>query len=215
LTPAVIGYDQLILKVVDTASFPFPTGYDSLNKKAFEIASRIIQELPTTDREELSNFLILLSAILNYQGYCYQHGIYKGRADVTEAEFRDTLIGHLSARENLSESVTKEGALAGGRVEINFRGIVAELKVEKIVADRVKLMETHEKQPTAYAAATGARLSILCILDLTPKKNAPAPASLNVFLREPPLHGFPPGDSPSRVAVIFIDGNLPNPSAYR
>jgi len=212
--PAVIGYDQLILKVIDTNSFPFPTGYDSLNQKAFEIASQILNEMSDIERVELDNFLILLSGILNYQGYCYQHGIYKGRSTTKEADFRDALIAYLSARSNLSEVVTKEGALAGGRVEINFRGIVAELKVEKTISDREKVMQAHEQQAAAYAAATGSRLSILCILDLTPKKYAPAPAHRNVYLRKPPLHGFEAGDSPSRVVVVFIDGNLPSPSGY-
>lgn len=215
LHPEVIGYDQLVLKVIDTSSFPFPTGYDSLNKIAFDLVDKIMQEVPDVDRTELTNFLILLSALLNYQGYCYQHNVYKNKAEVTESEFRDALIGHLSARENLSEKIVKEGAIAGGRVEINFNGIVTELKVEKSRSDRVKLMDSHEQQAVAYAAATGTRLSILCILDLTPKKMAPAPASRNVFLRKPEVHGFPADDSPSRVVIIFIDGNLPNPSSYK
>lgn len=214
LQPAVIGYDQLILKVVDPAAFPFPTGYESLNKKAYEIALDLLNEIPEIDREELTRFLILLSAILNYQGYCYQYGIYKGKSAVTEADFRDALIQHLSARAELAETLVKEGATGGGRVEIKFRGIVAELKVERANSDRETVLQAHEQQAAAYAASTGTYLSILCILDLTPKKYAPAPARANVIVRKPRLHGFSEADTPARVIGVFIDGNLLNPSEY-
>lgn len=214
LYPALIGYDQLTVKVINDRSFPFPTGYNALNKKAFEIVNQLMQELPSIDRQELEDFIIMLSAILNYQGYCYQYNIYRDENTLDEAIFRDRLIAFLSAKPEITPNLIKERPIAGGRVEISFRSIVAELKVETKQSDREKIMQDHQKQPTAYAAGTGAFLSILCILDLTAKINPPAPASANVFLRHPSLHGFEGAASAARVAIIFIDGNTPKPSRY-
>jgi len=213
LFPVIIGYDQLILRVIDQHSFDFPTGYDKLNEKALEISLQIQQEL-RIPKPELQNFLTLLSSILNYQGFCYQYAEYKGKSDVTEEIFRDNLIKYLSANPHFSSTIIKEGTIAGGRVEINFNGIIAELKVEKTISDRQKIIQKYQKQPAAYASSTSAQLSILCVLDLIGKIHPPSIAAKNVFLVSPVLHGFENTPSSSRIAIIIIDGNTKNPSSY-
>lgn len=213
--PRIIGYDQLILRVVDKSSFMYPTGYNKLNEKVLEIVTEIQQEFPNIPQDELENFMILLSAILNYQGYCYQQAIYKNEHNISEDKFRDKLIEYLSARSELASSLVKEGIIAGGRVEINFKGIIAELKVEKEISDRQKIIEKYQKQPAAYASATGAQLSILCVLDLTAKINPPSIAAHNIFFQTPMLHGFENAKPSSKMVIIVIDGNTPNPSAYK
>jgi hypothetical protein len=212
----IIGHDQLTLKILDRNSFNYPTGYDKLNEKVLSIALRVNEELNGIENEELSDFLILLSSVLNYQGYCYQYSEYKNITTLSEDKFRDNLIKHLSANPQLSSNLSKEGHIAGGRVEINYKGIIAELKVENSISERTKLIEKYQKQPIAYASATGKRLSILCILDLTPKKNPPSSAANNVFFVKPSFHGFEESEpeTDSLLAVVIIDANMPNPSAY-
>lgn len=215
LYPLIIGYDQLILKSLDSGSFPFPTGYSKLNEKAFEIITAVKQQLPALTDEELEHFHILLSGILNYQGYCAEFSEYKSVTTLSEDDFRDNMIRYLSASPELTSKITKEGQIAGGRVEIRFKEIIAELKVERTLSDREKSMAKYEKQPVAYASATSAQLSILCILDLTPKTRPPAMAVKNVFHRKVKVHGFSSDTDATHVVVIFIDGNIPNPSSYK
>ena len=203
-SPPIIGYDQLILRVIDKSSFVYPTGHDKLNQKVLEIALEVQRDLPDVPTEELENFIVLLSAILNYQGHCYQRAIYKNESNISEDKFRDNLIEYLSARPELASSLVKEGAIAGGRVEINYKGIIAELKVEKKIADRRKIIEKYQKQPSAYASATAAQLSILCVLELTPKINPPAIAAKNIFFHTPVLHGFENIESSSKIVIIVI-----------
>lgn len=214
LYPEIIGYDQLILRVVDTNSFEYPTGYEKLNEKVIEIVTKVKLELPDVSADELNNFLVLLSSVLNYQGYCFQHAEYKNQSNLSEDNFRDNLIRYLSATPQLASSITKEGHLGGGRVEINYKGIVAELKVEKKISDRNKIIENYQNQPVVYASAASSQLSILCILDLTEKLYPSSIAAKNVILISPILHGHELESSTSLVAVIFIDGNTKNPSAY-
>lgn len=214
--PTIIGYDQLILKVLDPNIIPFPTGYKIMNKIVLDISNKIDTALSNIDSSEKTDFLTLFSGIVNYQGFCLQQGIYKGKDKVPEDTFRDNLIQHLIARENIGDELYKEPHLSGGRVEINYRGIVVELKVENKISDREKLFEKYGKQPVAYASGNMKQLSILCILDLTEKKNPPAPPQNNVFFKAPVVHGFEE-NSPSyesRIAFVVIDGNTVSPSTY-
>jgi len=214
LYPRIVGYDQLKVKVLSEASFPALSRYPILNQKIIKILTEIDQVMPTLSKADRDDFIPFSCAIFNYQGYCAEQGEYKGVSNLTEAEFRNNLIRFLSADPRLTSPIIKEGEIAGGKVEINYKGIVAELKVERTVKDRQKVIEAHFKQAAAYATATGKRLSILCVLDMTTKTNPSATTANNVFLVEPPYHGFEstPPDEPSRVVAVFIDGNLVRPS---
>ncbi len=214
--PTIIGYDQLILKVLDPNSSYFITGFKKMNKIVLDIANTISKELAQIDKEEKENFLHLLSGILNYQGFCVQQGVYKGQNKVSEDDFRDKLIQHLIGLPYLGEEISKESHLAGGRIEIGYRGLIVELKVEKSISDRDKLYEKYGKQPVAYASANSKQLSILCILDLTEKKLPVAAPQNSIKLLTPKVHGFEDQevDYPSKLVMVVIDGNTKKPSEY-
>lgn len=214
--PTIIGYDQLILKVLDPNSSYFITGFKKMNEIVFDIANKINSELPEINKKEKENFLHLLSGILNYQGFCTQQGVYKNQNKVSEDNFRDNLIQHLIGLPYIGEEISKEAHLAGGRIEIDYKGIIAELKVESIISDRNKLYEKYGKQPVAYASGNSKQLSILCILDLTEKKLPPAPPQNSIKLLTPKVHGFEDRepDYPSKLVLIVIDGNTKKPSDY-
>lgn len=69
-------------------------------------------------------------------------------------------------------------------------------------------------QPTQYAAADGARLSILCILDMSRKASPVGVPENYLFTLQPALHGLTNPEAPSLVAVIVVNGNLPSPSSW-
>ena len=216
LFPALIGYDQLVAQVLDPNLGYFPTGFKAMNRVVFDAVTAIRQQLPGLDRQELAHFAGLLSGIVNYQGFCLQHGVYKEQEQVSEDYFRDQLIQHLVRMPYVGEHVIKERHLAGGRVEISFHGVVAELKVEKSISNRTKLLTKYGKQAAAYAAANTRQLSIVCVLDLTRKTAPPAPPQNSVLLYTPILHGFEQ-DTPAhdaRQVLVVIEGNTRKPSAY-
>ncbi|MGX9987223.1 hypothetical protein [Soonwooa purpurea] len=216
LYPILIGYDQLILKVLDPNSNQFLTGFNMMNKAVFEISKNIGIDLPNIEKTEKEDFLFLLSGILNYQAFSIQQGIYKNIGSMSEDVFRDDLIRHLIGLPYLGEQIIKESHLSGGRVEISFKGIIAELKVETKISNRKKMIEKYMNQPIAYSSGNIKQLSILCILDLTEKTNPPANPLNNISLISPPVHGFEEADLSyaSKVAVIIIDGNIKRPSDY-
>lgn len=212
--PHLIGYDELITQIIDENTFKYPTGFSKLNKKAWDIGLEIKKDLPHIDNNELDHFIILLSGILNYAGYCALHGIFKKVSNLSEDDFRDRLIDYLSANQMIGGDIIKEGHIAGGRVEIRYQDVIAELKVEKTMSDRAKMVDQYKRQPSVYASAVSADLAILCILDLTDKTLPSASVANNVFKIPAVFHGFATAPTTSKIAVIIIDGNLKNPSAY-
>jgi hypothetical protein len=212
--PDLIGYDELIAQIIDEKTFKYPTGFKKMNRKAWDISQEIKLNLPNINKDEMEHFIILLSGILNYSGYCALQGIYKNVSTLTEDDFRDRIISHLLANPMIGEELIKEGNIAGGRVEIRYKNIIAELKVEKSITDRSKMVDRYKRQPSVYASAASADLAILCILDLTVKTLPSAPAANNVFLIPAEFHGFDNTVTTSKIAVVVIDGNLKNPSAY-
>jgi len=212
--PHLIGYDELITQIIDENTFKYPTGFSKLNKRAWDIGLEIKKDLPHIDNNELDHFIILLSGILNYAGYCALHGIFKKVSNLSEDDFRDRLIAYLSANPMIGGDIIKEGHIAGGRVEIRYQDVIAELKVEKTMSDRAKMVDQYKRQPSVYASAVSADLAILCILDLTDKTLPSASVANNVFTIPAVFHGFATAPTTSKIAVIIIDGNLKNPSAY-
>lgn len=214
--PTIIGYDQLIAKVLDPNAHYFLSGFKNMNKAITDIANKIGRELPQVDKEEKEDFLKLLSGILNYQGFCLQHGTYKNQLNVPENVFRDNLIQHLVGVPYLGENIVKEAHYAGGRVEIIYKGISAELKVEKSLSDRQKIIDKYSGQAVTYSSSNTKSLSILVILDLSEKKNPVATAQNDIYFVSPALHGFieQPPSFPSRLAVVIVEGNTKSPSEY-
>lgn len=214
--PELIGYNQLIAKVLDPNSHFFLTGSQSMNELVMSIYTSLEKELPSVNLDEKNNFLRLLNGVLSYQGYCLQAGIFKRMTDVMEDTFREEMLRYLTSLNYLGEEVIKEPHLAGGRIEIYYKGIIVELKIEKKISDRVKLIKKYGKQPVAYASSNAKQLSILVVLDLTEKKMPPAAPQNNVMLITPELHGFenskPP--FPSKQVVVIFDGNTKKPSDY-
>lgn len=213
LQPVIIGYDELNAKIMDQNNSLFQTGFETIDKKVFEIYTNpLLAQMEIQDRND---FIRLLNGITNFQGYCLQSGAYKNISTLKEDQFRDSLIQHLMANPTIGSTITKEAHVAGGRVEIGYKGHIAELKVETLISDRSALMKKYSSQAVAYASGNGKSASIVCILDLTKKVKPPGPAANNVILQSASIHGFEKTNCKEHAQVfIFIDGNTKNPSDY-
>lgn len=213
LQPVIIGYDELNAKILDQNNTLFQTGFETIDKKVFEIYTNPL--LAQMEMQDRNDFIRLLNGITNFQGYCLQSGVYKNISSLKEDQFRDNLIQHLMANPLIGSAITKESHVAGGRVEIAYKGHIAELKVETLISNRAALMKKYASQAVAYASGNGKSASIVCILDLTEKVMPPGPPASNVILRSATVHGFEQTQSDEHAQVfIIIDGNTKNPSEY-
>lgn len=214
IKPVIIGYDELIIKVINKDNPLFQTGFELMNKKVFEIYTNPI--LNQLLEKEKNNFIIFLNGIINFQGFCLQRAKYKGISSLKEDVFRDDLIQHLTSNPNIGENISKEPHIAGGRVELVFNGIIAELKVETKISDREKLMKKYSSQPVAYSSGNSKLVSIVCVLDLIEKTLPPSSGINNIILKTVKTHGFVDSEPEYQHTQVFVffDGNNKNPSDY-
>jgi hypothetical protein len=212
----IVGYHQLRVKVSEKTISPLlsRSGYKSIDSRNLEIIEEVQRSLPMVNSEHLYDFVDALNAVTNYMGVNLQQALYKGGKDVTETDFRESLLYHM--RTWLGEEVQEAPRQGGGPTDIQFKSVTIELKVEKSISDRRKMVEKYFSQPVQYSSAGGAQLGILCILDLTEKRNPPANPQNQISLESPSVHGFPDGDVPfpTKIAAVIIDGNLRWPSSY-
>ena len=164
---------------------------------------------------EVNNVCELLQWVINYQKYCNDSGIYKETNYISEADFKKDIIRffhpHIGADLNI------ESETSGGRVEIIYKKIPLELKVETKISERKQIIEKYKKQPTVYAIGKNVQVAVLCVLDITDKINPTALPENNIFIEIPDLHGFS-NEEPkynSILIIAIIDGNTRKPSSYK
>ncbi|KYF83482.1 hypothetical protein BE17_17765 [Sorangium cellulosum] len=213
LSATVIGHANLQVRALDQSSYPVLTRYPMIDIQIPKILEEVRNSLPDLRPSDYDDFMNCLVILGRYAGMVQQTGVFKGKDVDERRDFQQHLLQHL--RMQLGPDVHEEETLAGGRLDLRFRNVIIELKVEHSVKDRSKLRTKYVRQPAQYSAS-GIPVSVVCILDMTEKLQPPSNVANNITLEAPALHGY---DSaipvyPSKVAVVIIDGNLRSPSSY-
>ncbi|MBM6545010.1 hypothetical protein JNO54_02495 [Janibacter sp. YIM B02568] len=139
----------------------------------------------------------------------YRRGQY-----VRERQFHDDLHAALLADPTLEGRVERGTPLGHGFLDTRHDGITAELKVARDQPVTPQSATKYIGQPTQYAAADGARLSILVVLDMSRKVLPIGTPENYLFVLGPKQHGMTDPHSPSVVVTLVINGNLPTPSSW-
>jgi hypothetical protein len=166
------------------------------------------------DEGQVQAFCRLLTAVCRVGLEMTWEKAYKRGAKVSEREFHDELHQRLLAEPGLGGRVQRGQPLGLGFFDVRHDGITAELKVERRVPVTEASAPKYMGQPTQYAAADGARLSILCILDMSPKERPVGTPENYLWQVRPALHGLDNPEAPSLVTVLVVNGNLPSPSNW-
>ena len=133
---------------------------------------------------------------------------------MTERKFHNDLYERLLAEPELTGRLERGSPLALGFLDVRHDGITAELKVERETPVTRGSTPKYIGQPTQYAAADAARLSILTILDMSPKVLPVGTPENYLFTLGPQQHGFENPEAPSLVATLIVNGNMPTPSSW-
>ena len=144
---------------------------------------------------------------------------YRRGTSVKEKNFHDELHKRLLADPELGGRVERGEPLALGYLDTRHPApgtrhdrITTELKVERRVPVTKASAPTYLGQPTRYAAADGARLAILAILDMSPRALPVGTTENYMFTLEPRLRGLTNPEAPSLTAVLIVNGNMPIPA---
>jgi hypothetical protein len=166
------------------------------------------------DEDQIQAFCRLFTALCRVGFRMTWDKKYKRGSKVSERSFHDDLFARLLEEPELGHRLERGTPLALGYLDVRHDGITAELKVERQTPVTESSAPKYMGQPTQYAAADGARLSILCVLDMSTKEVPIGTPENYIFKLQPALHGLENPEAPSLVVAIIVNGNLPVPSSW-
>jgi hypothetical protein len=196
---AVVGQRTLRIESIDPRQVSL-TGYPHLDIKLLELRESI-RSRPLAAPDELANALIVMTSLANFAGRCFQDNLI--RETWPEARFQTEIRSELRRNPALGAELEEHPIAAGGVTDLSFRGIRIELK--SVRDRRLELADCRQfvGQTVTYAAGSGRRMGILCVLDCSPKVVPPFPA-------EDGIEGT--AGAPVYVLTVLVQANLPRPS---
>lgn len=209
----LIGHHELRFHVVSEQSHPFMVGNKHLDHHIHELLAKLKNESPNI-KDELPDLLRVLQALAKLHATYAQEAAWKGRCDVSEAEFQKVVLRDL--RFQLGQDVQEHPKQAGGFTDVRFRGVVIELKVERENGDRCYLGKRYSEQATQYSGVEARQVSIILVLDLTEKVHPPSDLRNDILVIDVPTHGGEDDAKmyPSKTILFAINGNMRSPSSY-
>lgn len=207
----VTGHRELRLRPYDSTR-DRATDYPVFDERLLAIYDALVRS--GYDPDQLQAFCRLLTSICRVGLRMTWDKKYRRGTKVSERQFHDDLHARLLADPELGGRVERGSPAALGYLDVRHDGITAELKVERAAAVTTDSAPKYMGQATQYASADGTRLSILTILDMSPKQMTVGTPENYLFTLEPRLHGLDNPEAPSLVAVLVVNGNLPPPSSW-
>lgn len=207
----ITGHRELRLRPFD-ATRDLLTNYAVFDERLLDLYERLARS--RYNHDQLQAFCRLLTAICRIGLRMTWDKEYRRGTRVTERKFHDDLYDRLLAEPELEGRLERGSPLALGFLDVRHDGITAELKVERKTPVTRESAPKYIGQPTQYAAADGARLSILAILDMSPKVLPVGTPENYLFEMGPQHHGLENPEAPSLVATLIVNGNMPTPSSW-
>jgi hypothetical protein len=132
---------------------------------------------------------------------------------VRESSFQQAFAAHLQANPLIGNELVEARRLGGGPSDLMLGRVVDELKVENDKAVTLATALAYHDQTATYAAPIDCPVSVLTILDASPKTRPPALMGNNLGWVYPDVHGQA-SFAPSMVAVAIIPIGFPTPSTF-
>ena len=179
-----------------------------------QMMNEMTNALPTLASDVRRDARLLLEAVVRFAHTVLDDRLGQGD-DIDEAWFQRQLQQFLQADHRIGARLRLHERRAGGVTDLALGAIVLELKVEKKTAislDAASLR--YASQTTQYASAGDCPVSMLAVLDVSPKR-APAGVMGNEMGWSSPetTSGQDP-PFPSLVGVVVVRAGFPRPSDF-
>ncbi|KQZ33801.1 hypothetical protein [Caulobacter sp. Root1472] len=199
----VAGQRVLRLDGTDPKQSPI-TGYYGVDRKLLEIRDQLRRE-PRIPEQEIADVLQILVVLGNLMGQTVQDALYP--APIPEAQFQADVRKWLRASKYIGSELEEQAQAGGGRTDLSFRGVRIELKSERKRALSLDDCRQFASQAATYAVGTNRLVSILCVLEATPKNATPFPVEDGIQIVPVQTAG-----SPVYVITCLVQGGVPRPS---
>lgn len=207
----LLGHRELAVRTFDPAADVI-TGAPALDERILNLLAELRDQNIAPDEQQA--FGRFFGAIARAGVRIVAEREFPEGSNPTEGEFQTELLKRVAMAPELGGRVQKHAWQGGGPTDLAYDGVVAELKVERAQPATLERAADYMAQATQYASAGQRQLSILVILDMTPKQAPPGVLANTLGWLEPALHGLDDPAFPSRMAVVIVSGNLPVPSAW-
>lgn len=191
-----------------------PLNMPTAARQVLQMVHEMINALPNLSSADRQDVRLLLEGVLRF-GHTVLDDRLGGSANINEAWFQHTLKIFLQADSQIGARLEEKKHLAGGETDLVLGNIVLELKLEK--SQGITLDEAcrrYAKQPTQYASAVDSQVSLLAVLDVSPKRAPAGVAGNEIGWAYPELASGPDPQLPSMVGVTVIRAGYHIPSAY-
>ena len=179
-----------------------------------DMMSELQNRLPHLDAKDHRDTRLLLEGILRYAHTVLDERLPEHNK-VDEKWFRRQLRFFLSADSQIGTRLTRGGGRAGGTTDLELDNIVLELKVEK--TQPISLERATGRfinQPTQYASAGDSPVSLLVVLDASPKRAPAGVMGNDIGWAYPQTSSGPDSSIPSMVGIAIIRTGFPRPSDF-
>lgn len=170
--------------------------------------------LPNLDPKDCSDVRLLLEGVVRY-GHTALDERLPEEPEINERWFQRELRFFLAADPTIGARLSKGAGRAGGTTDLILGNIVLEAKVEKRKAVSVERAQARFLgQPAQYASAGDSPVSLLVVLDTSPKR---APAGImgnHIGWAYPETVGTQTPPVPSLVGIAIIRTGFPRPSDF-
>jgi len=201
----IVGHRRLLLEGSDVTSNPL-TGFSNVDRHLLSIRNKL-RAFPGLHSDDLANTMIVLSGLGNIAAQALKSSIFE--YGTSEAQFQNKASEMLRNRRDIGEHLQGHPEAAGGFTDLTFRDIPIELKVENNKVLFPKDFKRYFNQTAAYAIGLGKRISVLSVLETSPKKEPVGAVEddIEIFFHQT-------GQSQIVIVVVVIRGGFPKPSAY-
>jgi hypothetical protein len=205
---SVVGQRSLRVTTFDPSTLR--SGQPMVALRIIELLAELDAKIPTLPSQDRRNLIHLLDATARFAALANERDDLYGldergfQAKLKQAFVQDSFIGR---------RIQEAPKLGAGTTDLLFERIVDELKIDHngIGIDEA---DRYVKQPTQYASAGDCPISMLTILDDSPKSDPPGVQSNYMRWAYPKLHGASNPRVPSMVAVVIIPIGFPVPSKW-
>ncbi len=209
----VVGNPSLEVATFDPKA-AMPPNQPAAARRLHEMMGELRNSYPQLPEEDRNDVHLLFEGVLRFAHDALDNRL-GAQEDIDEAWFQRELVSFLRADRFIGARLEQQVRRAGGRADLILGNTVAELKVEK--ENPISLAEAETRfaaQVVQYASAGDAPISLLIVLDTSPKR-APAGVMGNEMAwAYPEVASGPDPLIPSAVGIVIMRATYPRPSDF-
>lgn len=166
------------------------------------------------ERSDARDAVLLVSGLIRFSHNLTDDTAASAPEPMDEKAFQRRLKEFLRADPNIGARLQEAPRAAGGITDLVLGETVLELKVEQVEPVTLQGVDRYLGQPTIYASSRDRVVSLLAVLDDSPKNTdrSAAPIGDQLGWFEPPLHGQTATTEPTSVIAVVLSRRFPRPS---